>query len=114
MALMIQRGKEWIRINTQNNTIECSKDGGRSWHIRFSSECKGIFTDLYDNGSEILACTSKALYSSKDEGHSWHSRCTNSAFGEFRQLASDGKVLLATTSKGLFCSKDGGHSWHRR
>ena len=51
MAQMIQRGKEWIRINTQNNTIECSKDGGRSWHIRFSSECKGIFTDLYDNGS---------------------------------------------------------------
>ena len=65
---MIQRGKEWIRINTQNNTIECSKDGGRSWHIRFSSECKGIFTDLYNNGSEILACTSKALYSSKTKG----------------------------------------------
>ena len=30
MAQMIQRGKEWIRINTQNNTIECSKDGGRT------------------------------------------------------------------------------------
>ena len=68
MAQMIQRGKEWIRINTQNNTIECSKDGGRSWHIRFSSECKGIFTTLYNNGSEILACTSKALYSSKTKG----------------------------------------------
>ena len=93
MALIIQRGKEWIRINTHNNTIECSNDGGRS---------------------EILACTSKALYSSKDEGHSWHSRCTNSAFGEFMQLASDGQVLLATTSKGLFYSKDGGHSWHRK
>lgn len=34
MAQMIQRGKEWIRINTQNNSIECSKDGGRTWHHR--------------------------------------------------------------------------------
>jgi photosystem II stability/assembly factor-like uncharacterized protein len=114
MAQMIQHGRELIRINTQKNDIEYSKDGGCSWHIRFSSECKGVFTDLYDNGSEILACTSKALYSSKDEGHSWHSRCKNSDFGEFIQLASDGQALLATTSKGLFCSKDGGHSWHRR
>ena len=114
MAQMIQRGSELLRINTQKNDIEYSKDGGRTWHIRFSSECKGIFTDLYDNGSEILACTSKALYSSKDKGYSWHSRCTNSAFGEFIQLASDGQVLLATTSKGLYYSKDGGHSWHRR
>ncbi len=30
MAQMIQRGSELLRINTQNNTIECSKDGGRS------------------------------------------------------------------------------------
>lgn len=116
MAQMIQHGSEIIRINTQKNTIEYSKDGGRSWHIRFFniSGGKGIFVDLFDNGSEILACTSKGVFSSKDDGHSWHSRCTNSAFGEFRQLASDGQNLLATTSKGLFCSKDGGHSWHRR
>ena len=113
---MIQYGSEIIRINAQKNTIEYSKDGGRSWHIRFFniSGGKGIFVDLFDNGSEILACTSKALYSSKDEGHSWHSRCKNSDFGEFIQLASDGQALLATTSKGLFCSKDGGHSWHHR
>lgn len=116
MAQMIQHGSEIIRINTQKNTIEYSKDGGRSWHIRFFniSGGKGIFVDLFDNGSEILACTSKGVFSSKDDGHSWHSRCTNSAFGEFRQLASDGQNLLATTSKGLFCSKDGGHSWHRK
>ena len=106
MAQMIQHGSEIIRINTQKNTIEYSKDGGRSWHIRFFniSGGKGIFVDLFDNGSEILACTSKGVFSSKDDGHSWHSRCTNSAFGEFRQLASDGQNLLATTSKGLFCS----------
>ena len=116
MAQMIQHGSEIIRINTQKNTIEYSKDGGRSWHIRFFniSGGKGILVDLFDNGSEILACTSKGVFSSKDDGHSWHSRCTNSAFGEFRQLASDGQNLLATTSKGLFCSKDGGHSWHRK
>ena len=116
MAQMIQHGSEIIRINTQKNTIEYSKDGGRSWHIRFFniSGGKGIFVDLFDNGSEILACTSKGVFSSKEAGHRWHSRCTNSAFGEFRQLASDGQNLLATTSKGLFCSKDGGHSWHRK
>lgn len=116
MAQIIQRGKEWIRINTQNNSIECSKDGGRSWHIRFVniSGGKGIFVDLFDNGSEILACTSKGVFSSKDEGHSWQSRCTNNAFGEFIQLSYDGQVLIATTSKGLFCSKDGGRSWHHR
>ena len=114
MAQIIQRGNELIRINTQKNIIECSKDNGRSWHIRFSSDCKGIFVDLFGNGTEILACTSKGIYSSKDEGHSWHSRCTSSAYGEFIQLASDGQAILATTSKGLFCSKDGGLSWHRR
>ena len=32
MAQMIQRGKEWIRITIQNNSIECSKDGGRNRH----------------------------------------------------------------------------------
>lgn len=114
MAQIIQRGSELIRINTQKNTIESSKDGGRSWHTRFSSDCKGTFVDLFDNGTEILVCTSKGIYSSKDDGHSWHSRCTNSAFGEFLQLASDGKSLLATTSKGLYISKDDGHSWHHR
>lgn len=74
MARMIQRGNEFIRINTQKNIIECSKDGGLSWHIRFSSDCKGSFRDLFDKGSEILAYTSKGNYYSKDEGHSWHRR----------------------------------------
>ena len=116
MAQMIQYGSEIIRINTQKNTIECSKDGGRSWHIRFFniSGGKGIFVDLFDNGSEILACTSKGVFSSKDDGHSWQSRCTNNAFGEFIQLSYDGQVLIATTSKGLYYSKDGGRSWHHR
>ena len=113
---MIQYGSEIIRINAQKNTIEYSKDGGHSWHIRFFniSGGKGIFVDLFDNGSEILACTSKGVFSSKDDGHSWQSRCTNNAFGDFKQLSYDGQVLIATTSKGLFYSKDGGRSWHHR
>ena len=114
MAQMIQRGKEWIRINTIKNAIESSKDGGRSWHIRFASSIAGSFVDLFDNGSEILGCTSRGIYVSKDEGHSWHSRYTSSLFGSFVQLASDGQNILATTSKGLYYSKDSGRTWHRR
>ena len=34
MAQMIQYGSEIIRINIQKNTIEYSKDGGRTWHHR--------------------------------------------------------------------------------
>ena len=34
MAQMILHGRELIRINTQKNTIESSKDEGRSWHRR--------------------------------------------------------------------------------
>ena len=34
MAQMIQYGSEIIRINAQKNTIEYSKDGGRTWHHR--------------------------------------------------------------------------------
>ena len=110
MAQMIQRGKEWIRINTIKNTIESSKDGGRSWHIRFASSIAGCFVDLFDNGSEIIGCTSRG----KDEGHSWHSRCTSSLFGSFVQLTTDGQNLIAKTSRGLYYSKDGGRSWHHR
>lgn len=61
MAQIIQRGSELIRINTQKNTIESSKDGGRSWHNRFTSGLAGYFIDLFDNGTEILACTSKGF-----------------------------------------------------
>ena len=114
MAQIIQRGKEWIRINTIKNAIENSKDGGRSWHIRFASSIAGCFVDLFDNGSEIISCTSKGIYVSKDEGHSWHSRCTSSLFGSFVQLTTDGQKLIAKTSRGLYYSKDGGRSWHHR
>ena len=34
MAQMIQRGSELLRINTQKNDIEYSKDGGNNWRRR--------------------------------------------------------------------------------
>ena len=114
MGQMIQSGSELIRINTQKNSIEYSKDGGRSWHSRYTSTQAGTFVDLLQYGLEILACTSKGIYFSKDEGRSWHSRFIGSSYGSFLQLASDGQNILATTSKGLYYSKDSGRSWHRR
>ena len=114
MAQMIQRGSELIRINTQKNTIEYSKDGGRNWHSRCLGSNAGIYVDLFNLGAEILACTSKGMYYSKDDGRTWHSRYTSSSYGSFIQLASDGQNILATTSKGLYYSKDSGRTWHRR
>ena len=114
MAQIVQYGSELIRINTQKNTLESSKDGGRSWHRRYTGSNAGTYVDLFSLESEILACTSKGVYYSKDEGRSWHSRYTGSTYGSFFQLASDGQNILATTSKGLYYSKDSGRTWHRR
>ena len=111
---MVQYGSEIIRINTQKNTIEYSKDGGRSWRSRYMGSVAGVFVDLLVYGSEILACTSKGIYYSKDGGRTWHSRYTSSSYGSFIQLASDGQNILATTSKGLYYSKDSGRTWHRK
>ena len=86
MAQMIQRGSELLRINTQKNDIEYSKDGGRTWHRRYTGSNAGTY----------------------------HSRYTGSSYGSFIQLASDGQNILATTSKGLYYSKDSGRTWHRR
>ncbi len=74
MGLMINRGKELIRINPSKNTIEFSKTNGSSWHTRHSGSAYGVFSDLLDNGKEILATTSKGLFFSKTEGSSWHKK----------------------------------------
>lgn len=74
MSLMIKRGNELIRINTQKNTIEFSTSDGRNWNTRWSSGLYGTFYDLTDNGSEILVTTSKGLYFSHDEGRNWNKR----------------------------------------
>jgi len=75
MGQMIKRGKELIRINPTNKTkIEYSSNDGRSWHTRYSGSFCGEFTDLQDNGIEILGSTSKGLYYSTNDGRSWHKR----------------------------------------
>lgn len=114
MAQIILHGRELIRINTQKNSIEYSSNDGRSWHNRYNGSQAGTFNDLYSNGSEIIACTSKGVFYSNNGGLSWHSRYTGSAYGSFIQLVSDGRDLLATTSKGLYYSNNGGLSWHRK
>jgi len=64
-----------IRINfKQPNKIEYSKNDGRSWSTRSSSSSYGDFTDLTDNGKEILGTTSKGLYYSRNDGRSWSKR----------------------------------------
>ena len=75
MGLMIQRGKELIRINPSNKQkIEYSTSDGRTWHTRYSGSSCGDFNDLIDNGKEILAQTTKGLYYSTSDGRTWHKR----------------------------------------
>jgi len=75
MAQMIVKGKEMIRINPTTKTkIEYSTNDGRSWMARSTSASYGDFSDLTDNGKEILGMTSKGLYYSTNEGRSWMKR----------------------------------------
>ncbi|MCH7535536.1 MAG: hypothetical protein IH948_07295 [Bacteroidetes bacterium] len=75
MGQMINRGKEMIRINPkQPSKIEYSTDDGRNWHTRYSGSSCGDFSDLTDNGKEILGSTSKGLYYSTSDGRNWHKR----------------------------------------
>ena len=72
---MIIRGKELMRINPTDNTkIQCSHDNGLNWFNRSTSDSFGKFTDLVDNGNEILGTTSKGLYFSRDNGNNWSKR----------------------------------------
>jgi hypothetical protein len=75
MAQMIVRGKEMIRIHPTTKTkIEYSTNDGRSWMSRCNNSSYGDFSDLTDNGKEILGTTSKGLYYSSNEGRSWMKR----------------------------------------
>ncbi|MCD8291450.1 MAG: hypothetical protein LUC91_08115 [Prevotella sp.] len=114
MPTLINYGGEMIRINTAKNSIEYSTTGGRTWISRYSNSSVGTFSDLYPNGNELLACTSKGLYYSTTQGRTWVGRYTGSTIGTFIQLSYDGKHLLATTSKGLFYSATDGRTWVKR
>ena len=75
MAEIISREKELIRINpTKRNKLEYSRDSGRVWLGRYTSNSCGDFRDLTDSGKEILASTTKGLYFSRDEGKTWLKR----------------------------------------
>lgn len=75
MGLMINRGKELIRIcPTQPSKIEYSTSSGRSWIIRYVGNSYGDFLDLIDNGREILATTTKGFFYSTSDGRSWIKR----------------------------------------
>lgn len=75
MGQMINKGKELIRINpNHSDKVEYSTNDGRSWNTRYSGTSCGNFSDLTDNGKEILATTSKGLYYSTNDGRSWNKR----------------------------------------
>ena len=105
---------ELLRINTSNNTIEVSTNGGRSWTPRCTNASYGTFRDLLLVGSEILAATSRGLYVSTNAARSFSPRCVNSSYGDFINLQDEGNTLLANTTKGLYYSTNGGRSWVRR
>jgi hypothetical protein len=75
MGLMIKRGKELIRISPINKKkIEYSSNDGRTWTIRSTNTSSGDFSDITDNGKEILGMTSNGLYYSTNEGRTWTKR----------------------------------------
>jgi hypothetical protein len=71
---MLNRGKELLRICPTNaEKLEYSTNDGRSWNARYPSG-SGKFSDLTDNGKEILGTTDKGLYYSTNDGRSWNKR----------------------------------------
>ncbi len=113
-APMISIDKEMVRINSVKNRIECSRDNGRNWSVRYTGSSCGTFIDLLFYGNELFAITSKGVYYSKDKGRNWSARYTGSSCGKFHSLTDGGRELLAQTSKGLYYSKDKGRNWSKR
>lgn len=75
MGQMINRGKEMLRINPKKpSQIQYSINSGRSWNTRYSGSSYGDFSDLTENGKEVLGTTSKGLYYSINDGRSWNKR----------------------------------------
>jgi hypothetical protein len=70
---MLNCGKELIRICPTNpGKLEYSTNGGRSWIPRYSGNSStGEFSDLTENGEEILGTTDKGLFYSTNDGRSW-------------------------------------------
>lgn len=73
MATMVNFGSEMIRINTEKNSIEYSRNNGRTWYPKYYGTSAGVFSDLCIHETKLFACTSKGVYVSKNEGQAWGS-----------------------------------------
>lgn len=64
-----------LRINSEKNCVEYSKNNGQSWNKQggLLSNC-GQLIDLADNGTELLATSTKGLYYSKNKGQSFNKK----------------------------------------
>ena len=73
MPILIQKGKEMIRISPKDNKkIEFSVNQGRTWMTRYCGSINtGSFVDLMDSGKEILGTTDKGLFFTVNEGRTW-------------------------------------------
>lgn len=60
-----------VRINTEKNTIEHSKNKGVSWNVRCSLTNKGTAISITDMGDELLLETTKGFFLSNSEGVTW-------------------------------------------
>lgn len=60
-----------VRINTEKNTIEHSKNKGSFWTVRCSLTNKGTAISITELGEELLLETTNGLYISKNMGVSW-------------------------------------------
>ena len=71
MATIVTHKGILVRINTEKNTIEHSKNKGLSWIVRCSLTNKGTAISLTDMGDELFLETSNGFYLSKNEGVTW-------------------------------------------
>lgn len=76
MPTMINRGKDLLRICPSNTAkLEYSTNSGHTWSMCFGGNTGvGHFSDLVENGKEILGTTDKGLYYSVNGGRSWSIR----------------------------------------
>lgn len=74
MAQLIMIGKEWIRINPNDNMkLEYSTTQGKNWNNLYKSNI-GEMLDLIVNDDEILAQTSKGLFYSTTKCRNFNRR----------------------------------------
>lgn len=69
MGMIVTHQDLLLRINTEKNCVEYSKNNGKTWNKQGSvGSNAGDLLDLMDSGTELLATTTKGLYYSKNKG----------------------------------------------